>query len=190
MEGLVLEQGIRQTGPAIDSTLRSERRRLLNYIRGRVRNDADAEDLLQDVFFQFAASYSVMEPIENMTSWLFTVARNKITDWYRKRRHVPLPEIPGEEGPLNLEDILFDPQDGPDRAYWRSTVWAELAEALEDLPEEQRQVFIWNEIEGRTFKEIADMTGAPLNTLLSRKRYAVLYLRERLQELYSELERS
>ena len=131
------------------------------------------------------------EPIENLTAWLFTVARNKITDWYRKRRPVALRESGDEIGegvPINLEEILFDLQDGPDRAYWRSTVWSELAEALDELPEEQRAVFVWHELEGHSFKEIAELTGEPINTLLSRKRYAVLALRERLQDLYDELE--
>jgi RNA polymerase sigma factor (sigma-70 family) len=156
-----------------------------------MRNESDAEDILQDVFYQLAASYSVTEPIENLTAWLFTVARNKITDWYRKRRPVALHERGDEivEGvPTNPGEILFDLQDGPDRAYWRSTVWSALAEALDELPEEQRAVFVWHELEGRSFKEIAVLTGEPMNTLLSRKRYAVLALRERLQDLYDELE--
>jgi RNA polymerase sigma factor (sigma-70 family) len=190
MEGIILDPKVTNSRRALDTAVRSERKRLLNFIRRRVRNESDAEDVLQDVFYQLATSYSITEPIENLTSWLFTVARNRITDWYRKRRPVPLPGIQGEDGPISLEEILFDPQDGPDRAYWRSSVWAELADALEELPEEQRMVFIWNEIEGRSFKEIAEMTGASVNTLLSRKRYAVLFLRERLQELYEELERS
>lgn len=175
----------------LEKTVQAERRRLFDFIRRRIRDERDAEDILQDVFYQLVTSYSVTEPIENMTAWLFTVARNKIIDWYRRRRSVALTErqIEGEgEGPLNLEEILFDPQDRPDRAYWRSTVWSELAEALDDLPEEQREVFVWHELEGRSFKEMAEMTGEPINTLLSRKRYAVLALRERLQELYDEIE--
>jgi len=175
----------------LEKTVQAERRRLFDFILSRIRDERDAEDILQDVFYQLVTSYSVTEPIENMTAWLFTVARNKIIDWYRKRRSVALVEqqIDGEgEGPLNLEEILFDPQDRPDRAYWRSTVWSELAEALDDLPEEQREVFVWHELEGRSFKEMAEMTGEPINTLLSRKRYAVLVLRERLQELYDEIE--
>jgi RNA polymerase sigma factor (sigma-70 family) len=143
------------------------------------------------VFFQLATSYSVTEPIENLTAWLFTVARNKITDWYRKRRTVPMPQQGNEGdggGPTSLEEILYDPRDGPDRAFWRSTVWSELAEALEEIPDDQREVFVWHELEGRSFKEIAEMTGESINTLLSRKRYAVLALRKRLQDLYDELE--
>jgi RNA polymerase sigma factor (sigma-70 family) len=176
---------------SIDSAVKRERIRLLDFIRRRIRNESDAEDILQDVFFQLAASDSVTEPIENLTAWLFTVARNKLTDWYRKHRTVPLPGGTGEgEEPFNPEEVLFDPDDGPDHAYWRSTVWSELADALEELPREQREVFVWHELEGRSFKEIAESTGTPVNTLLSRKRYAVLALRERLQDLYDELELS
>jgi RNA polymerase sigma factor (sigma-70 family) len=174
----------------LEKTVRAERRRLFDFIRRRIRDDQDAEDILQDVFYTMVTSYSVTEPIENLTAWLFTVARNKITDWYRKRRPVQLSEDGADAGPVNLEEILFDPADGPDTAYWRSSVWSELAEALEDLPEEQRSVFVWNELEGRTFNEIAVMTGVSVNTLLSRKRYAVLALRERLHDLYDGFETS
>ncbi len=177
------EQGI------IDRTANRERARLLDFIKRRVRNESDAEDIVQEVFYQLAASYSVTEPIEQLTAWLFRVARNKIIDWYRRRRHqdaVPLEA--NEEEPPRLEEVLYDPGDGPDRLYARSLVWTELADALDDLPEEQREVFVLHELEGRSFKEIADMTGEPLNTLLSRKRYAVLYLRERLQGLYDEFD--
>jgi len=174
---------------SLTRTVRSEQNRLLNFIRKRVRTDEDAEDILQDVFFQLAANYSVTEPIEQITAWLFTVARNKIIDWYRKKRPASLPAATGEEEmPLNLEQILFDPTQNPDKVYARSLVWTELADALDDLPEAQRQVFIMHELEGRSFKEIAALTGEPINTLLSRKRYAVLLLRERLQELYEEFE--
>jgi RNA polymerase sigma factor (sigma-70 family) len=188
-----LDSGSKTIGNAesIDGSVRKERKRLFDFIRRRIRNESDAEDILQDVFYQLATSYSVTEPIENLTAWLFTVARNKITDWYRKRRAVTLPVNDTETeggGPLDLEEVLFDPRDGPDLAYWRSTVWSELAEALDELPEEQRAVFVWHELEGRSFREIAELTGERINTLLSRKRYAVLALRERLQNLYDELE--
>lgn len=110
-----------------------------------------------------------------------------MVDWYRKRRPARLRNA-GDEDPLELEDVLFDPADGPDRAYWRAAVWTELAEALGELPDEQQDVFFAHELEGASFKEIAERTGEPLNTLLSRKRYAVLYLRERLRDLYEEME--
>ena len=139
---------IRRT-EAIEVTVNTERIRLLDFIRRRIRNESDAEDILQDVFLQLAASYSVTEPIENLTAWLFTVARNKLTDWYRKHRAAPSPKYPSDGdrgGPMNPEEFLFNPQDEPDRAYWRSTVWSELADALEEIPEEQREVFVWHEL--------------------------------------------
>jgi len=176
---------------AADAAFRSDRRRLFDFIRRRVRTEADAEDILADVFYQMIASYSVTEPIEKMTSWLLTVVRNKIIDWYRKRKPESLRQRADESAlpqnlPLNLEDILFDPGQNPDVLYARSLVWTELADALEDLPDEQRDVFVMHELEGKSFKEIAELTGEPVNTLLSRKRYAVLYLREALQELYDD----
>lgn len=174
---------------AAERAFRAERSRLLEFIRRRVRTDEDAEDILSDVFAQLLASYSVTEPIERMTSWLFTVARNRIIDWYRKKRPASLPAVPDDEGlPLNLEDILYDPAQDPDRVFERSLVWTELAEALDDIPKEQREVFVMHELEGKSFKEIARITGEPVNTLLSRKRYAVLALREALQELYDEFD--
>jgi RNA polymerase sigma factor (sigma-70 family) len=173
---------------SLERAAKSERKRLFDFIRRRISNEADAEDILQDVFYQLVTSYSVTEPIEKLTSWLFTVARNKTIDWYRKRR----PErgstsVREPPSPLDLEEILFDPQQNPDEVFFQSLVWRELAEALDDLPEKQREVFVMHELEGRSFKEIAEQTGESINTLLSRKRYAVLYLRERLQELYDEM---
>ncbi len=170
-----------------DKAFRDERKRLFEFIRRRVRTEEDAEDILADVFYQLMSSYSVTEPIEKMTSWLFTVARNKIIDWYRKKRPESLPRSESDPSlPLNLEDILYDPTQNPDQVYARSLVWTELADALDDLPEEQKEVFVMHELEGKSFKEIAEITGEPVNTLLSRKRYAVLYLREELKELYDE----
>ena len=165
-----------------------QRSRLLAFIRRRVASDSQAEDILQDVFYQLLTSYSVTEPIETMTGWLFIVARNKIIDWYRRRR-------PGDRaldealdgGPVTLAEILPAPMEGPDTGYDREVIAEELAEALEELPEKQRQVFIMHEIEGRSFNEIREITGDPLNTLLSRKRYAVQFLRRRLEELYREV---
>jgi RNA polymerase sigma factor (sigma-70 family) len=176
----------------VESTVQKERKRLLDFIRRRVRTEEDAEDILQDVFYQLITSYSVTQPIEKLTAWLFTVARSKIVDWYRKRKHqvssLDAQGKEGPEGPLNLEDILYDPTLNPDEVYARSLVWTELADELEELPEEQREVFVMHELEGKSFKEIAEVTGEPINTLLSRKRYAVLQLRERLQELYYEFQ--
>jgi RNA polymerase sigma factor (sigma-70 family) len=167
----------------LQQTFQSLGSRLLAFIRRRIRDESEAEDILQDVFYQLAASYSVTEPIENLTSWLFTVARNRITDWYRRHR----PAARDHSGSPDPEELLLDARSGPDLAYWQSAVWSELAEALDELPEEQRTVFVQHELEGRSFRDLAEATGVPLNTLLSRKRYAVLFLRERLQDLYDEL---
>ena len=178
---------------AADAAFRSDRKRIFDFIRRRVRTEVDAEDILADVFYQMVASYSVTEPIEKMTSWLLTVARNKIIDWYRKRKPELYRQQEDESAltlnlPLNLEDILYDPGQNPDVLYERSLLWSELADALEDLPDEQRDVFVMHELEGKSFKEIAEITGEPVNTLLSRKRYAILYLREALQELYDDIQ--
>jgi RNA polymerase sigma factor (sigma-70 family) len=178
-----------QRNASAEAAVHHERKRLFEFIRRRVRTEEDAEDILQDVFYQFVQSYNVAEPIEKLTSWLFTVARNKIIDWYRKRRPRAYDRSQDESGePLNLEDILFDPRQNPDEVYSRSLVWTELADALDELPDEQREVFVMHELEGISFKEMAEMTGEGVNTLLSRKRYAVLHLRERLRELYNEFE--
>jgi len=164
------------------------REKLLGFIRRRVRTDSHAEDILQDVFAQLLTSYDRGAPLEQMTGWLYTVARNRIIDWYRKRRPADraLEEVV-EDGSLTLGDILPSATEGPDAGYDRDVIAEELTEALEELPANQREVFVMHEIEGRSFNEIRDITGEPLNTLLSRKRYAVLYLRRRLAELYREV---
>ena len=178
-----------QNNESLEKAVRAERRHLFDFIRRRVRTTEDAEDILQDVLYHFVAAYSVTEPIEKLTAWLFRVARNRIIDWYRKKRPESLPRDEQNQGePLNLEDILYDSSMSPDRLFARSVVWSELSDALEDLPEEQREVFVLHELEGKSYKEIAAETGEPINTLLSRKRYAVLALRERLQDLYDEFE--
>ncbi len=184
VDALTLEK---QSAAAAEATFRSERKRLFDFIRRRVRSEADAEDILADVFYQMVLSYSVTEPIEKMASWLLTVARNKIIDWYRKRKPEAFRQRDDENRmPLNLEDILYDPGQDPDVLYARSLLWTELADALDELPDEQREVFVMHELEGKSFKEIAEITGEPVNTLLSRKRYAVLFLREALQEIYND----
>ena len=188
VETVIQPERIRSAEVA-DAVFRKERKRVFDFIRRRVGNEADAEDILEDVFYQLLSSYSVTEPIEKMMSWLFTVARNRIIDWYRKRKHLPLPVNEDDPYlPMNIPELTADPAANPEGLYARSSLWAELEEALADLPEEQRDVFVMNELEGKTFKEIAEKTGEPINTLLSRKRYAVLYLRERLQELYDEFD--
>lgn len=185
---MVKALAVEQNGKEIvDAAFRAESGRLLDFIRRRVRTQEDAEDILSDVFAQLVSSYSVTNPIEKMTSWLFTVARNKIIDWYRKKRPNALPPQFDDEGaPLNLEDILYDPAHSPDEVFSRSLVWTELSDALDELPDDQKDVFVMHELEGKSFKEITEITGESINTLLSRKRYAVLHLRERLQEMYDE----
>ena len=161
-------------------------KRLLGFIRKRVSNEADAEDILQDVFYQFIGN---TQPIEHLTAWLFTVARNKITDRKRKHKNELLDDmyVSDEQESLNWAELFFDTNDTPETEYLRSMFWEELTNALNELPEDQKNVFVLNELEGISFKEIAAQTGDSINTLLSRKRYAVLYLRERLQTLRDEL---
>jgi len=164
-------------------------KRLLSFIRQRVSNDADAEDILQDVWYQFTTTMDTA-PIEQVSSWLFTVARNKITDRYRKKKPDSLDSLlqPDEEdGGPDFSEILFDKGNNPETVHLRNLFWKTLREALQELPEEQRNVFVWNEMGDVSFKEIADHTGENINTLISRKRYAVLYLRERLTTLYNEI---
>ena len=173
----------------ISETVEDQRARLRNFIRKRVADEADAEDILQDVFYEFVQAYRLMKPIEQAGAWLFRVARNRIIDLYRKRKNDPLREPPAVdvtgESP-ELEDMLPSPDAGPEAAFARSVLLAELDDALDELPEEQREIFIAHELEGRSFKELAAETGVSVNTLLSRKHYAVLHLRRRLQAIYSE----
>jgi RNA polymerase sigma factor (sigma-70 family) len=162
-------------------------KRLLGFIRKRVGSEADAEDILQDVFYQLIGN---TQPIEQLTGWLFTVARNKITD--KKRKHHPdlLEDVfadTADEEMLNWTELFFEADNTPETDYLRSLFWEALQEALNELPEEQRSVFVLNEMEGVPFKEISERTGTAINTLLSRKRYAVLHLRVRLQTLRDEL---
>ncbi|MEP7279342.1 MAG: sigma-70 family RNA polymerase sigma factor [Bacteroidota bacterium] len=162
-------------------------RRLLGFIRRRVSNEADAEDILQDVFYQFIGN---PEPIEQVTSWLFTVARNKIIDKQRKKKPDSLENIYGvteEDVNFDWTELFFDDTDNPETAYLRTLFWEVLENALNELPPEQKEVFVLNEIDGVPFKEIAAQTGQTVNTLLSRKRYAVLHLRDRLRVLKDEL---
>ena len=191
MDTTVITNMARQQNDAIEKTVLRERSRLLNFIRKRVANDEEAEDILQDVFFQFVEAYRAIESIERVTSWLFTVARNKITDRYRKKKPEPLRRNIAQRDPdeekLMLEDILPDVTHDQDDELMRAVIMNAVDEALEELPEAQRQVFVWHEFEDKSFKEISALTGDSVNTLLSRKRYAILHLRERLQALYNEL---
>ncbi len=176
----------------IERTVKKEKSRLFNFIRKRVPEKEDAEDILQDVFFQFVSSFEEIEIIEKISSWLFRTAKNKIIDSYRKKKDIYLNSLKltdktDEEDVLMLEEILPDPGNSPEDEYISTLIWEEIGNALNDLPEEQRDIFIMNEFDGYSFKEISEITGEPVNTLLSRKRYAVLYLRKKLKHFYKEL---
>ncbi len=162
-------------------------KRLLGFIRKRVSNEADAEDILQDVFYQLAGN---TQPIEQMTAWLFRVARNRIVDVKRKHKPELLEDLyspDNEDDLLGWTDFFTDLDNTPENTYLRSIFWETLHTALDELPDEQKQVFVLNELEGVSFKDISEQTGASVNTLLSRKRYAVLHLRQRLKVLRDEL---
>jgi len=177
----------------ISAAVEDQGARLRNFIRKRVADEADAEDILQDVFYEFVQAYRLMKPIEQAGAWLFRVARNRIIDLYRKRKNDPLRDEPAvaENGELlKLEDLLPSPDAGPEASFARNLLLVEIDDALEELPDEQREVFIAHELEGRSFKELAAETGLSVNTLLSRKHYAVLHLRRRLQTIYAEFTKS
>jgi RNA polymerase sigma factor (sigma-70 family) len=176
-DALAIEQDQR-----ISEAVEREQLRLRNFIRKRVPGEGDVEDILQDVFYELVEAYRLMKPVEQVGAWLFRVARNRITDFFRKKK----PEQLDDGEAFQLEDLLPSREAGPEAAYARSVLLEELDAALDELPEEQRDVFIAHEIQGRSFKDLAAQTGVSVNTLLSRKRYAVLHLRERLQSIYDE----
>jgi len=176
----------------ISDVVKQEQSRLRNFIRRRVPDPLDAEDILQDVFSELVEANRLLMPIEHVTGWLFRVARNRITDLFRKKRPQNFSDTAFERNDedddhLEFEDLLPSPDAGPDALYARSVILEELELALDELAPEQREVFVAHEFEGRSFKEIAAETGVSVNTLLSRKRYAVLHLRKRLQSIYNEL---
>ncbi len=174
----------------ITQVVAEQRTRLRNFIRRRVPDPADAEDMVQEVFYELVEANRLLMPIEHVTGWLFRVARNRITDLFRKKKPVASSDaaIEDEGGELlRIEDLLPSPDAGPEALYFRNVLLDELELALEELPREQREVFVAHEIEGRSFKELSAKSGVGVNTLLSRKRYAVLHLRERLQSIYDEL---
>jgi RNA polymerase sigma factor (sigma-70 family) len=179
----------REQDVRITEVVEREQPRLRNFIRRRVPDASDVEDILQDVFYELIEANRLLMPIEHVTGWLFRVARNRITDLFRRKRPGSLNEavaVNDEGESLQLEELLPSPDAGPDAQYARSVLLDELELALDELPGEQREVFVAHEVEGRSFKEIAAETGVGVNTLLSRKRYAVLYLRRRLQDIYNE----
>lgn len=172
----------------ITSAYKTERKRLLGYIRNRVSGGVEAEDILQDVFYQLTLGFRDLDRIENLTAWLYKVTNNRIIDQFRKKRPVSISYTKAardsEEGPLSLADILPALGSTPEEDELKELIWEEIEEVLNDLPDEQRYVFIANEFEDMSFKEISEKTGVGINTLISRKRYAVLTLRIRLEELY------
>lgn len=171
----------------IGDTFKSERARLQNFIRQRVPNPTDAEDILNDVFVEFVEAYRLPEPIEQIGAWLFRVARNRIVDRFRKKKEEPLPLTADDEDDAHWLENALPSNTGPEAAYARAVLLEELTNALEELPIAQRQAFMENEIEGKSFKTIAAETGVPINTLLARKRYAVQHLRSRLQAIYDDV---
>lgn len=171
----------------ISAVVVRERSRLGNFIRKRIGDPSEAEDILQDVFYEFVEEYRLPETIEQASAWLFRVARNRIIDRFRKKKEVPMSET-GDEEEYRLDLALPSPDAGPEAEYARAVLLDALREALDELPEAQREVFVEHELEGRSFKEMAAQSGVAINTLLARKRYAVLHLRERLQAVYDELE--
>ena len=187
--GMMAEQDQR-----ISEAIDREQTRLRNFIRRRVADRDDAEDILQDVFYELVEAYRMIKPVEQVTAWLFRVARNRITDLFRRKQREALRNEPAtitEDGErLQLEELLPSPDAGPDAAYARMVLLEELDAALDELPDEQREVFIAHEVMGQSFKELAAQTGTSVNTLLSRKHYAVLHLRERLQAIHNEFTKS
>jgi RNA polymerase sigma factor (sigma-70 family) len=182
-----------QQDQRISEAVRRDYPGLRAFIRKRVTDQGDAEDILQDVFYELIEAYRMMKPVEQVTAWLFRVARNRITDLFRRRTREARATEPakfnaeGEE--LLLDELLPSPDAGPDAAYARGVLVEALDDALEELPAEQRDVFVAHELMGYSFKDLAEQSGVSVNTLLSRKRYAVLHLRERLQSVYDEFSR-
>jgi RNA polymerase sigma factor (sigma-70 family) len=190
-----MDQALRKPWPMaeqdqrISEVVKREGSRLRNFIRRRVPDPLDAEDILQDVFYKLVEANRLLMPIEHVTGWLFHVARNRITDLFRKKKPESFEDATTEDDSgeqLQIEDLLPSPEAGPEAVYVRNLLLEELELALDELPDEQREVFVGHELEGRSFKEMAEETGVEVNTLLSRKRYAVLHLRERLQSIYDE----
>ena len=176
----------------LNDLVEEEQGRLFSFIRGRVGDDEDARDILQDVLLQLTTGFDDIRSLSNVSSWLFTTARNRITDHYRKKKperlaNIVVAESDGENGPLMLEEILPSLTRSPEDEYMRGVIWETIEACLDRLPEAQRDVFVMNEFEDMSFKEISSITGDGINTLISRKRYAVTYLREQLKDLYKQI---
>jgi RNA polymerase sigma factor (sigma-70 family) len=193
MDGPVSVTSMIEQDRQISEIVAEERSRLRNFIRRRVPDPSDAEDIVQEVFYELVEANRLLMPIEHVTSWLFRVARNRITDLFRKKKPEPFSgaAVEGDDGELlRIEDLLPSPDAGPEALYFRNVLLDELELALDELPDEQREVFVAHELEGRSFKELSAATGVSVNTLLSRKRYAVLHLRERLQSIHDEFKKA
>jgi RNA polymerase sigma factor (sigma-70 family) len=193
-EGLSVETTARDQDQQISQVVKLEGAKLKNFIRSRVPDERDAEDILQEVFYELVEAYRMVKPLERVSGWLYRVARNRITDLFRKKHPETLDADPVgvfEDGEsLLLQDLLPSADAGPEAAYARGVLIEELNAALDEVPEEQRQVFVAHEIEGRSFKDLARTTGLNVNTLVLRKNYAVLHLRERLQAIHKEFQRT
>ena len=177
----------------ISETVERERARLRNFIRKRVADPGDAEDILQDVLYELVEAYRAMKPLEQVSAWMFRVASNRIIDLFRKKKPEAFSEAAevGEDGELlTLDDLLPSPDGGPEAAYARSVLLDEMDAALDELPDEQREVFVAHELQGRSFKELAAESGLSVNTLLSRKHYAIAHLRRRLQAIHDEFKKA
>jgi RNA polymerase sigma factor (sigma-70 family) len=189
MDGQLSMTSMAEQDSQISEVIAEERSRLRSFIRKRVPNEADVEDLLQEVFYELVEAHRLLMPIDYVTGWLFRVARNRITDLFRKKRPENFTDraVRDEEGELlRIEDLLPSPDAGPEALYFRNLLLDELKLALGELPAEQREVFVAHELEGRSFKELSAESGVSVNTLLSRKRYAVIHLRQRLQNIHDE----
>jgi RNA polymerase sigma factor (sigma-70 family) len=192
MDGQLSMTSMAEQDSQISEVIAEERSRLRSFIRRRVPNEADVEDLLQEVFYELVEAHRLLVPIDYVTGWLFRVARNRITDLFRKKKPENFTDraIREEDGELlRIEDLLPSPDAGPEALYVRHVLLDELKLALGELPAEQREVFVAHELEGRSFKELSAECGVSVNTLLSRKRYAVMHLRERLQTIHDEFTR-
>jgi len=193
-DALSLELMTEEQNHRIAETVEREQGRLRNFIRRRVLDESDVEDILQEVFFELVQAYRLMKPLEQAGAWMFQVARNRIIDRFRGRRQEALRADPAggkeEAERFPWEDLLPSPDAGPEASYARELLLEEIDAALDELPEEQREAFVAHEFEGRSFRELAQATGLSVNTLLSRKHYAVLYLRRRLRSIYEEFKKA
>ena len=175
----------------VEETYQKEKNRLLGFIRNRISDETVAEDLMQDVFLRLILNSTGIQTIEDITAWIYSVTRNRIIDFFRKKKTESLEEqllsSPSTEDPLTLEDILPTLEDNPESEIISDQIWEEIEQAIEEMPEEQRDVFVYHEFENLSYKQIADLTGVNQNTLLARKRYAILFLRKRLQKLYNQI---